>query len=477
MPPRVNSLEVRLAPPGWAGRSVTQETEGPMILVTVLLALVPALSGAPARPVPSRIEPTAFAIMSAVTRLAARPLWPGYDPTRTPVAIYDGDTTWLFRHPAPPDDFRQVPGRPGVLALPGRYPAVSANTSIEIGGVQTATVLLDRDRGRNVDAEAALVIHEAFHAFQRARHPKWAGNEADLLVYPVTDTAALALRRLETGALRRAVDLTEPDSRAAWAAAAIALRRERFARLPGAAVAYERGTELNEGLAQYVQYLALGRADSLRLPENGFPAGEVRQRSYATGQALAVLLDRFRPGWKSTLESDDSTSLDSLLADALTGRGVGPARLGPDERSAATVRAASDIRALVTKRAEDRREYLARSGWRLVLEAAPGQPLWPQGFDPLDVERVGPSEVLHTRFLKLGNDAGTLEVLDRAALTDAAGDHPLFNGVAKLLVTGLDAEPTVEQRGDTVRVTAPGVTGEFRGATVERTERAITIRL
>lgn len=50
----------------------------------------------------------------------------------------------------------------------------------------------------SADEWAALATHEIFHVFQRALHPGRSGNEADYFTYPVDDTTALALRRVET---------------------------------------------------------------------------------------------------------------------------------------------------------------------------------------------------------------------------------------------------------------------------------------
>jgi hypothetical protein len=71
-----------------------------------------------------------------------------------------------------------------------------------------------------------------------------------------------------------------------------------------------------------------------------------------------------------------------------------------------------------------------------------------------------------------------MEVLGRAALTEAAGAHPLFNGVRKLTISGLTSEPmiTAEANG-VVTVKVDGVNAELRGAAVERTGQTVTIRL
>ena len=124
-----------------------------------------------------------------------------------------------------------------------------------------------------------------------------------------------------------------------------------------------------------------------------------------------------------------------------------------------------------------RREFAAQAGWKIVVTAGAGAPLWPQGFDPLNVRRVGDAEVLHTRFLKLGNDAGSIEVLGRASLTEGAGKHPLFNGVRRLTVAGIAAEPSVEEFAGGIKLSAENLKAEFRGASVTRAGRTLTVQL
>ena len=458
----------------------------PLFLLLVTATLAGCASTPPAAPneitVAPREESPAFALERGVTRVARAhvgTLWPGFDPLTVPLAVYDGERTYLFRHPTPPGGFVPVPDTsPDALVYEGRHEAMSANSSAEIGGHQTATVLLDRAAaGRSPDALAALAVHEAFHVYQRARHPRWSGNEADLFVYPTDSVRLLALRRLETDALRRALAADKADGASCWARQAVARRQERFAVLDSASAAYERGTELNEGLAAYVEGRALGRA-TVDFPAREFGPSEVRRRAYATGPALALLLDRFAPEWRASFESDDRQTLDAALALAL-GSGETCAFSGADT-AAAERQAQADIEALASTREARVTAFVSRPGWRVVVEAA-GQLLWPQGFDPLNVERVGAARVLHARFLRLGNGAGQLEMLDTGeadveALTEGSGLHPLFNGVQRVVLSGL-TEPDVSEAEGTVAVRAPGFTAEFRGARLTRTDQTVTIRL
>ena len=467
----------------------------------------------------------AFAIAREVERIAVeRTFWPGFDPLSVPLAIYSGDRTYLFRHPSPPEGFAPLPGAgPAILVYDGRHPAVIANTSVEIGGVVTATLLADGGAGEPLGLRelAAVALHEAFHVFQRQRHPRWSANEADLLTYPTDDAGLLALRRRESAALRRALAaLTGADdaTAACWARLALEARRERFAAMEPAFAAYERGAEMNEGLAAYIEVRAAGRA-TVELPESGFPPAAVRVRAYTVGPALAFLLDRFRPGWQVALEEDDAQHLDELLRAALDARAgevrrgevragdasagdarsgdarSGAARLGDagrcgfDAGEAAELErvAREDVAALIARRAERRKAFDARDGWRVVVEPAAGRPLWPQGFDPINLEHVD-GGLLHTRFLRIGNDSGELEAIDGEGadievLTEAAGPHPLFAGIARATIAGLVERPEVgggDRRSDDggrIVLRAPGFTASFRDADVEERGRVLVVRL
>ncbi|MBA2292231.1 MAG: hypothetical protein H0W15_07235 [Gemmatimonadales bacterium] len=453
----------------------------PMALVVLTVACTPVPpSTGPA--LTGQSEPAALRLERELTALGHTRgpdgLWPGFDPVAVPLAVFDGNRTWLFRHPSPPEEFAAMSqAAPTVQVMIGRHDAVAANSSAEIGGVATATVILaPSSPGASPPSHAALAVHEAFHVFQRARHPAWAGNEADLFVYSTDNANALALRRLESAALRVALDATGAAS-ACWAHHALVTRGRRFGMLDSASIAYERGTELNEGLASYVERKVRGD-NAVILPADEYGPADVRVRAYATGLALAVLLDRHAPGWVTELESSDRHSLDELLSRAVaTGQTCSFPAAAVDS---ASQRAIADVDRQATLRASRLEAFRTRDGWRVIVES-PSNALWPQGFDPINVERLTTGAVLHRRFLKVGNDAGMLTMLDEAgadldALTEGHGTHPLFNGIVRVEVAGL-AEPLVEVVGDTVRVRSPGVSAEFRGATVNRSGRTVRVRM
>ena len=434
-------------------------------------------------------------IARQVERVAhERTLWPGYDPLAIPLAIYTGQQTLLFRHPAPPEGFAPLAGaQPAAQVFQGRYPAVTANTSQNIGGTVTATLMADGKRAdRSASEMAAVALHEAFHVDQRARHKTWQGNEGVLLLYPSEDAQLLTWRRLEADALRRALAATDPQDAACWAKQALIHRRQRFAAMDSTFVAYERATELNEGLAAYIQEIAAGHT-TIAIPAAEYAPAEVRQRAYTVGPALAFLLDRMAPGWQARLDAHDQLQLDGILAEAVGNVGPGMSAvhptsrvtgvtcaLSPTEQAALERTARADAAAVVAGRAQRRRWFDALAGWRLEVQAANGLPLWPQGFDPLNVERVD-GGLLHTRWCSLANDSGKLEALDGdgadlVSFTEGAGAHPLFNGVRRVVVAGL-SQPQVQEHDGSVSVRAPGLIADFPHATVREQGTQVLVQL
>jgi hypothetical protein len=417
------------------------------------------------------------AILTTYDEIASASLWPGFLPDSVPLAVYDGRTTYLLRHPDPPADFSPVAGRPDLWSFAGHYDAVRANTSTEIGGALTATLLSGGDSTRSPATLAAVLVHEAFHVYQRQNHPDWWTNEFELFTYPVEDAGLLAERRLETEAVRRALGARDDTARACWTRCALALREARYTRMTDGSIAYERGSELIEGLAHYIQYLASAEGQTA-LPEGRtFAADDVRPRTYAIGAAFATLLDSLAPDWKAQLVRGAAASLDELLGQVPAVREVAACTFTADERTAARSQAEADIAELLDRRLALRSEFMAAAGPRLVIEAADDALLRLEVFDPANVQRLGATEVLHTRWLVLSNAGSRLEVLDRSALSEGFGPHPLFNGVRRLTLTGLAGEPVVREVEGAVVVEAPGFEGSFAGARLQRDGATLIVRL
>jgi hypothetical protein len=420
--------------------------------------------------------PDVFEVMAEFDRETATELWPGFDPRSIPVALYDGKETWLFRHPHPPQEFTQSPQHAGVFVAQGRHSSVLANTGTELDGVATATAILEGKGDQPARELAALVIHECFHVYEKGHHPKWTANELDLVVYPLEDVELLQRRREESEGLRLALLAKTKGDLACWAGEALRFRELRFGGLPRAMVDYERGNELNEGLANYLQVRAAGRAASFSLPQSEFGIDKVRERGYETGAALALLLDRLSPGWQKEMESGQAGSLDSLLHSKLQFVTASCA-FSDLQESAMLSRARTDVSELKTKRQRLKNDFARAEGWQIVVSASPQRPLSFQGFDPLNITVLSSTEVLHSRFLKLGGDDGSVRILDHGSLTEGAGSHPLFNGARKVTIAGITDKPVVKENGGSILVTAAGVRAEFRHALVRIDQKRIIVEL
>ena len=402
---------------------------------------------------------------------AGRVNWPGFSPTDVPLILYDDASTYLIRHPAPPEPFRKMRGTPDVWWADTLFAGLSANTDTEFAGERSAVARIPA-RVEDPRGAAALAMHEAFHAYQSEAHPGWTANEADLFTYPVRSAALLQLRRLEGGALRRAISPPDSVRELCWAQAFLRVRDERARRLPAEAIAYDRATELREGLARYVQGLVDGKEPVI--PADGFRPEDVRERAYEVGHGVARLLDRLAPGWKADLvASEGPVSLDAMLRSAIGDRPVRRCGASPDETARARSVARTDSVDLENR---DRRALAAfrdAPGWSVDV-VADGAGLQVSMFDPLNVRVFGERQVLHTRWLMLAGQGVDVEVLDRGALTLGRPGHPLFAGVDRLTVTGL-TEPSIEQSGDTLTVAHDGFRLTAVGATVEREGQEIRI--
>jgi len=179
--------------------------------------------------------------------------------------------------------------------------------------------------------------------------------------------------QLEWRALRRAVESSGSD-RAGAIADALAFRRERRLRFPGAAD-NERRDEIREGLASYTGIAAWANspADAHRAAALALAGGEM-QTSFvgnfeaASGPAYGVLLDDLMPGWRRQVRS--SSDLGDMLASAIRGPPTTDAAVAAARYDGATLRAAEEARdrALQAQVAELRRRFV--DGPVLTMPAA-----------------------------------------------------------------------------------------------------------
>lgn len=424
----------------------------------------------------------ALAINQTISQIADQlDLWPGFDPMTVPLAIYTGKATWLFRHPSPPEDFAElIVNGERVFRREGRHPLVTSNTVRKLADSYTATLLAHGEFGQASPAAlAATALHESFHVHQYTHHPDWVANETVLFIYPDDDPQLLALRRLESIALERAVHGDEKEV-ACWTARALEQREMRFADMAAEFMNYERELERLEGLGYYIEYKALGK-DQPRISDEALAADEVRLRSARAGAVLAFILDRLQPGWRESLATKDDQYLDQLLTPAVKDADLSVCRFNDAEISAQQKVSRVDVEALAQARLSQFRTFEELAGWRVTILAS-NEALLLRRFDPMNVERLKQG-LLHVHKLALGNDRGRLDMQAEArgelqALTVSAGDHPLFEGVRELTVGGL-SEPVIQQEDGGVSLETPGFTMKFKPARVkvDKARSQVTVAL
>ena len=421
--------------------------------------------------------PDVFAFVRALDEAASRAAWPGFDPSAIPVALFDGARTILLRHPSPPPEFSPLPGRPGVLVAKGRHPAVTSNSTREIGGVRTATVIATP--AEPVERTMLAVVEEVFHVFWLARHPAFRPDELARYAYPLDDADNLRALLVEDEALARAFESRSTTETARWAAAALAARRARVPAVAADVRAWETSLEMMEGSANYAARVAVGEpvqktADRLRAPR---PAEGIRWRFYDTGAALCFVLDRLSPGWKERGERAPELTTVEQVDESLRASGAEPATFEAADSAAILARASADIASLGKRREEVRTSLLNRPGGRIVVELEEGaEPLRIRRFDPINLMVLARGEVAHPNYLTLESEQGSVELTNSAfvrgtfggtvGLSAPAGRHPLSGGIRRLTIAGIQGAPKVGGDEGTVSVEAPGVRIRLRAATV-----------
>jgi hypothetical protein len=212
-----------------------------------------------------------------------------------------------------------------------------------------------------------------------------------------------------------------------WLKLAIDLRSEKYKAMPASCVSFERGIELMEGTAFYIQDKTSGNDPGKNLPDKIYLPNSIRIRAYLTGSLLCNLLDRSDHDWKNRLNPKEGIYPDVIAQKSLLGD-IQPGNFDPGFEAEEKTRAEKAVNAYLDGKLKLIDAFLKKPGYKIILECD-SRPLWPAGFDPMNMEKISQTELLHKRWLKLEGDRAEMEILGIEALTEGAKDHPLFNGV------------------------------------------------
>ena len=285
--------------------------------------------------------------------------------------------------------------------------------------------------------------------------------------------------------LARAMRADSDSGAASWAAAALAIRTDRQAKLSEEHRSYETALELQEGTAVYMGRSTIDTADdTARLLEDRGPKG-IRWRCYETGAAISVILDRLAPSWKQELDARPETTFAELLGSALAPLNTPVATFSDEERTEIANRARASIAGRAAEKAE-LYENLNSRGTRIVIRLADENEWFSfERCDPMAVEVLDRGETLQTHLLTTSHPRGHLTFenphfvrrsLDGViALTSPAGEHPFLDGYRQIAISGFSGKPVVERGETTVKIEADGLSASFDGATVNSTGEVLLI--
>ncbi len=396
-------------------------------------------------------EPEVF--YQTFLEMSKKPLWAGFAPLETPLLVWEGTRTYAFGHPNPPAPFEP---EWDWHVMDGRAETIIGNSTGTLEFLPAATVMA---QGLDNHTAAALAIHEAFHVYQGMQYPRWSANELEVFDYPMLDIDLLAMRRLETRALSRAIAQQDLG----WVRAALKARASRFAKLEERHKRFERELERLEGSAYFVE--ARAKEESFELSEEDFAPEQIRFRAYRTGRAWLELLTRFAPQALKELNNEYPDNLLKPIAKTAPERPLTFSILEFERE-----RARQDIETLKANREALRAEFF--DGFGFLLEIKSQTPLQPQGFDPMNMQALEQGEVLHNRYLRLGDQLGSLEVLDAPSLTFGAANPMHINQVYVKLANA----PSVNRTGD-LQVQHEHFKLVWKQAKLELLDRAMRITL
>src|SRR5262245_34958464 len=254
---------------------------------------------------------------------------------------------------------------------PGPPPRLSgfADGPVTWGGVRWFSFPISFLPGNDADTRQQVMLHGLFHRIQ----PELGLITEDGFNEHLDTLEGRVWMRLEWRALRRAVE-SNGSGQTEAIADALAFRRERRRRFPGAAD-NERREEIREGLASYTGIAAWANspADAHRAAASALAEGEASQAFVgnfegASGPAYGVLLDDLLPGWRRQVRG--SSDLGELLGSAINRPPTTDVAVAAARYDAATLRTAEEVRdrAQQARVAELRRRFV--DGPVLTMPAA-----------------------------------------------------------------------------------------------------------
>lgn len=377
--------------------------------VCFLLSLQAYYAQLPPPPPPASTRyksPEIYAYARQIAEIGKDQIWAGFEPFKYTTLKTDSGKSYIYFSPEPDNPKSQI----------------------------FITLFDDYFIEHSLEENLVITFHEAFHIFEhddpQRKGQKW-GAENSLLVFEYQETSARnnALFTIESRLLYSALKSKNRSELKKKVRQFLAIRRLRQSELEARFAGFEKGAELNEGLAEYAgtKAVALGieaagrkqismafatldsRAYLLKkyemLDAISNVGRNVRRKFYYTGSAQAFLLDRLLTDWKTKVQME-GLSLQELLE-----KSVGPEKQSPQKIIDAVLKQynyeklLSDEEKTVAQRKAGNQALLDstlnQKGRRYVIDfAALSQPGQVRNFDPMNVVMITPKLRVHTRSVK-----------------------------------------------------------------------------
>ena len=297
-----------------------------------------------------------------------------------------------------------------------------------------------------LEEDLVITFHEAFHGFERdakRKGGKW-GAENSMLVFEYQESSARnnALFAIESRLLRLALESKGKSDLKEKVRQFLGVRLLRQAEIDPRFVEFEKGAELNEGLAEYAGTQAVVRgilskhtsipfteadADAFlskkysMLDTIGQIGNNIRRKFYYTGSAEGFLLDRMMPEWKTKVQMDNAT-LQGLLAAS-----IGKLPQSKEVNSFLTkygyekILGAEEV-AVAQKKIEHQAlldKTLNQKGRRYVIDySALAKPGGIRSFDPMNVTMIDTKMRVHTRSVTFASADGFTAAFSQPVIED-----------------------------------------------------------
>ncbi|MBN2135076.1 MAG: hypothetical protein JW737_05055 [Acidobacteria bacterium] len=408
--------------------------------------------------------------------LSHKNLWDGFDPQSIPLVVFDGTNTYLVNHPNPPKDFMEHENETWMVYT-GLYPAVRANTSIKLNDISIAVVML-RDLSMEKDyilKNAGLILHEKFHVYQAEKYPGWGTNEAVLFMYPYREEENILLRKMELYALVKAFKAKGKKESLDWLRQAIDLRSQRYESISPEFSNYERRVELVEGSATYIEHIATNNPLIQTDDVPSFEPTETRKRAYTTGYLLISLWHKYNPDGLKKLDCIEGSYPDQLISAFLKNHKSSNA-IPESVKKEYTELTKNQIVKINTEIKSYLKSFEDPDEYKIIVDSS-ANPLFPKGFDPMNIISVDKKRIIHKRFLKLGNKNSNLEMLNTSGITTGTDKHPLYYGITKAEFNLGKKQPTFEQQNTNLKITTDSLKLELNNVDITQDGKTYIVKL